>query len=157
MLPTQDTQHTHTNIPHTFPRSSPHMTKRISNEKMRNKQAGWTCLQISGGLANVSAAWRLPPHLMKHRRERCICYSKKPQVSECKCALFKKTKLKELLGILCIVKQNNFSPFKAMFTLQKSHTLKHRNREMHHLQEGCVTLAQPCPSKAETQNPSLPP
>lgn len=35
-----------------------------------------------------------------------------------------KTKLKELLGILCIVKQNNFSLFKAMFTLQKSHTLK---------------------------------
>ena len=43
-----------------------------------------------------------------------------------------------------------------MFTLQKSHTLKHRNLDMHHFQEGYVALARPCPSKAETQNPSLP-
>lgn len=38
--------------------------------RKRNKLARSTCLQISGGLANVSAAWRPPSHLMKHREER---------------------------------------------------------------------------------------
>lgn len=39
-----------------------------------------------------------------------------------------------------------------MFTLWNSHTLKHKHLEMHHLQEGCIILAQPCPSKEETKS-----
>lgn len=49
------------------------------------------------GLANVGAAWRPPSHLMKHREERAAFAILKPQVNECKCALFEKIKLKELL------------------------------------------------------------
>ena len=46
-----------------------------------------------------------------------------------------KTKLKELLGVLCIVNRTIFLLFKAVFTLWKLPTLEAWSLEMHHFQD----------------------